>query len=249
MNRLLPLLLALTIAGLAVRAPAQATVAEQYLFSAINRERANRHLAPVQLDAALHRAAALHAERMAEHRDIAHQFPGEPELAARGWQAGAHFSRIAENVAEGPSILVLHDALMRSPGHRANILNAGVDAVGIAVLARNGQLYAVEDFQTTVPIMTLEQQEAAVGILLDAAGLDLLPNAEARQTCAQDAGYAEQEPPGYVLRYTTGDLSRLPSKLQARMATQREHRASVGACPSARESAFSEYTIAVMLYP
>src|ERR1700712_3479599 len=93
------------------------TVAEQYLFSAVNRERILHGLLAVHSDAALTAAAKNHALTMVNHRSISHRFPGEPELSARGSASGAHFDRITENVAEGPSVLVLHDAWMRSAGH------------------------------------------------------------------------------------------------------------------------------------
>ena len=239
-------LLALALSPLAYGQ--RAVVAEQYLLSAVNQERAAHDLAPVRLDATLCRAALGHAQRMAARGDISHQFAGEPELAARGAEAGARFSRITENVGEGPSIVQMHEALMRSPGHRRNILDAEVDAVGIAVLLWNGQLYAVEDFQTTVRNLTLGQQEAVVGMALDALGVEMVPSEQARETCAMDAGYAGEYAPAYVIRYTTDDLTKLPARLTTRLSSGREHRAAVGACVSNRQSSFSEYRIAVLLY-
>jgi uncharacterized protein YkwD len=35
---------------------------------------------------------------------------------------------------------------VKSPQHRANILDTDMDSAGIGVPERNGQLYAVEDF-------------------------------------------------------------------------------------------------------
>jgi uncharacterized protein YkwD len=35
---------------------------------------------------------------------------------------------------------------MKSPQHRANILDGDMDSTGIGVVKRNGQLFAVEDF-------------------------------------------------------------------------------------------------------
>ncbi len=225
-----------------------ATVAEQYLLSAINRERVNQDLPAVRLDAALIVAARTHAQVMADHRSISHRFPSEPELSTRGSLAGAHFDRITENVAEGPSVIVLHDAWMRSSGHRANILDAGVDAVGVAVIADRGQLYAVEDFQSTVKTLTLKQQEAAVALLLDRAGLEVVPDVSARKTCTMSSGYAGDRQPAFVVRYTTGDLSTLPSQLKRRLALAQDHQASVGACLAHDGGAFSSYSVAVLLF-
>ncbi len=223
------------------------TVGEQYLLAAINEERVAHDLPPVRIDPSLVRAATLHAEQMVRHGAISHQFSGEPELATRGAEAGAHFSRIAENVAEGPSIIGLHDALMRSPGHRANILDPAVDAIGIAVLSRRGELYAVEEFARVVEPLTLEQQEAAVALLLDQAGLEILPSFEGRRTCALSSGYTGDHSPSFVMRYTTGDLSLLPEALTRRLRSGHERRATVGAC-KANASAFSQYSLAVLLF-
>ena len=224
------------------------TVAEQYLLSAINQERAMRNLAPLRIDAALKQAAANHAQQMANHRAISHRFPGELELSERGSSAGARFDLITENVAEGPTAVILQDAWMRSAAHRANILDSAVDSVGISVVARDGQLYAVEDFQRSVQSLTLEQQEATVGMLLDQAGIEILSDSDARQTCAMQTGYAGDQQPAFVMRYTTADLSRLPDKLRARIARGQEHHAAVGACPVAGGSAFTTYRIAIVLY-
>ena len=86
-------------------------------------------------------------------------------------------------------------------------------------------------------------------LALDAAGVEMVPSEEARQTCAMESGFAGEYHPAYVVRYTTDDLARLPTKLTARLANGREHRAAVGACVSNRQSAFSEYRIAVLLFP
>ena len=57
-----------------------------------------------------------------------------------------HFSWISENVDEGPNAAAIHQSFMKSPQHRANILDTDMDSAGIGVADRNGQLYAVEDF-------------------------------------------------------------------------------------------------------
>ena len=225
----------------------QGTVAERYLLSAMNDERAQHQLAPLRMDAALHRSAELHAREMARRGGISHQFAGEPELAERAYRAGAHFSRVTENVAEGRDVVTLHEAWMRSPGHRANVLDAEVDAVGIAAVVLRGQTYAVEDFARTVEPLTLEQQERVVAIKLDQAGLELLPSEDARRMCAMDAGYAGAERPAFVVRYTVTNLAQLPEKLSARLARGMDSKAAVGACP-ADPGPFTEYRLAVVLY-
>src|SRR4051794_14834817 len=57
-----------------------ANVAEQYLLSSANRERADRGLPQLRVDATLSQAARFHALQMASHANISHQFSGEPDL-------------------------------------------------------------------------------------------------------------------------------------------------------------------------
>jgi uncharacterized protein YkwD len=226
------------------------TVAEQYLLAAANEARANQGLPPVRLDPVLSEASAQHAREMANHADISHQFDGEPELAMRGANAGAHFSLISENVGEAPSSVIIHDLWMHSPGHRANLLDPNVDSIGIAIVTRDNQLYAVEDFASTVKILTLNQQERTVADVLAQSGMRVAETTDdARQTCTMSTGYAGSRQPWFIMRYTAASLNAIPSQLKSRLTSGKYHQAVVGACPATRKSSFTAYNIAVLLYP
>jgi len=226
------------------------TVAEQYLFTAANEARANQGLSPLRLDPVLTEASAQHAREMANRAAISHQFEGEPELATRGANAGAHFSIIAENVGEAPSSVILHDLWMNSPGHRANLLDPNVDSIGIAIVTRNNQLYAVEDFASTVKTLTLNQQERTVAGAIEQSGMRVAETTDdARQTCMMSTGYAGSRQPWFIMRYTASSLNTIPSQLRSRLTSGRYHQAVVGACPGTRKSSFTAYNIAVLLYP
>ncbi len=226
------------------------TVTEQYLFAAANEARANQGLSPLRLDPVLTEASALHAREMANHAAISHQFDGEPELATRGANAGAHFSLISENVGEAPSSVIIHDLWMHSPGHRANLLDPNVDSIGIAIVTRNNQLYAVEDFASTVKILTLNQQERTVASVIAQSGMRVAEATEdARQTCTMSTGYAGSRQPWFIMRYTAASLNAIPSQLKSRLTSGKYHQAVVGACPATRKSSFTAYNIAVLLYP
>ncbi|MDB4931337.1 MAG: SCP-like extracellular protein, partial [Myxococcaceae bacterium] len=56
--------------------------------------------------------------------------------------------RVAENVARAASLTDAHARWMGSPSHRANVLDAALDAVGFGVAARAGEIYVVELFAT-----------------------------------------------------------------------------------------------------
>jgi hypothetical protein len=188
---------------------------------------------------------------MAERESISHQYPGEADLANRGHIAGARFTVIAENVAEAWSAPEIHEAWMESPDHRANLLDPRVDSVGISVERRDGQLYAVEDFDRSVEALSLAQQESAVATLLQTeARLELLPNVDdARRTCAMSTGFAGDRRPWFVMRFTAGSLDRLPQMLKSRLATGKYHQAVVGACATRASGPFTAYGIAVLLFP
>jgi uncharacterized protein YkwD len=229
---------------------ANLTVAEQYLLAAANEARANQGLAPVRFDPVLTEASAAHARQMAEHADISHQFNGEPDLAERGASVGAHFSLISENVGEAPSSVIIHDLWMHSPGHRANLLDPNIDSIGIAVVIRDNELYAVEDFASTVQTLTLNEQEHTVGTVLAKSGLQVAETTQdARQTCTMSTGYAGSRQPWYIMRYTAASLDQIPSQLKNRLNSGKYHQAVVGACPTNRKTPFTAYNIAVLLYP
>jgi len=255
MSHRCPALLFLVAIALSVPACAQTnglrrpTVAEQYLQAAADQERAALHLPPLRRDPALVEAATQHARLMLAHNSISHQYPGESELSERAAAVGARFSVISENVAEGPSAVEVQDAWMHSPGHRRNLLDPSVDAVGIAVVAQGSQLFAVEDFERTVQHLNLSQQEDAVATLVAPYGVSILPsNPDARKTCSMAIGFAGQRKPLFVMRYSGADLSRLPLALETHLRSGRYTEAVVGACAGRDRSAFSTYSVAVLLY-
>jgi uncharacterized protein YkwD len=73
-------------------------------------------------------------------------FPASPVCPPARRQPGAHFTWLSENVDEGPNATAIHRSFMKSPQHRANILDGDMDSAGIGVAERNGQMFAVEDF-------------------------------------------------------------------------------------------------------
>jgi len=95
-------LLALVITP-TLQARPQSSAADATLLNAANRDRA-AGLPPLKWDNALAAAAHQHALRMAQANTLSHQLPGEPPMQERARHAGARFSLIAENVAQGPAV-------------------------------------------------------------------------------------------------------------------------------------------------
>ena len=58
--------------------------------------------------------------------------------------AGATAERVAENLARARSLAVAHARIARFAAHRANLLDAAVDAVGVGVAHAGAWLYVVE---------------------------------------------------------------------------------------------------------
>jgi uncharacterized protein YkwD len=131
--------------------PAEPSATEQALLDAANREREARGLQPFEWNVSLASAARTHAQKMAQAGTLSHQFPGEMNLGYRVRMAELHFTKAAENVALGPSAAVIHKAWMNSPPHRDNLLDRELDSIGIAVVERDGQLFAVQDFSRANP--------------------------------------------------------------------------------------------------
>jgi hypothetical protein len=221
----------------------------QTLFDLANQARADQGLPRLRWDQALAAAAQHHAERMAQANLLSHQLAGEPDLDRRAMDAGAHFSLIAENVAEGPDLEGIHARWMQSLPHRENLLNSQVDSVGIAVSERDGQLFAVQDFSKYVPNLSAGQQEQQFGALLVARGLRLLTNtSDAEQACKTSRVNKVWNRPLAMVWFETTDLSSLPASLEKRIQSGHYKSATVGACPSNSTPGFAAYRIAVLLY-
>src|SRR5271156_1121031 len=224
--------------------------AEQQVMDLANQDRAQQGLAPLKWDPALAQAAADHAQLMAQQPALSHQYPGEPDLVTRGGAAGAHFRSIAENVALAPSPQALEKEWMNSPPHRANILNPAMNTIGIGLVKKGGNYYAVEDFADGVAQLGPEQIEQKIAQLLQQRGLQPAGFAQdARQTCEMQHGSAGGSAPRFVMRWEGTDLSRLPEVLEQRIASGQYHKAAVGACGSSHpEQGFTTYKVAVLLY-
>lgn len=109
------------------------------LLSLLNQARANNGLAPLSSASDLTAIAADRARTMAQSGSLAHT----PDLGGRA----CCWTWIAENVAYAGSVGSLHDVLMNSAPHRANILNAEADDVGVAVVKSGGTFWAAQVFR------------------------------------------------------------------------------------------------------
>jgi hypothetical protein len=221
---------------------------ERQLFEALNRERAAQGLSALRWDAALFKAARLHALRMANLNMLEHQLPSESNLETRLAEAGARFGAIAENIAVGSTPPIIHAGWMDSPGHRKNILDPRLTSVGIAAVRGQGGLFAVEDFSQAVPELSVEQQEKKVVSLLAPLGFRTVSATdEARRTCQSDAGLAGSSPKS-IMRFEVSDLNKLPEDIERKIRSHANSRAAVGACRANTAAGFSRYRIALLFF-
>lgn len=225
---------------------AQKTVAEQYLFAALNNSRAAAGLPALHWSDRLTAVAREHADAMRQADTVAHQLDSEADLPERAAASGTRFSVIAENIGVGGSAPELHGMWLQSPSHRENMLDPSVNAVGISVVESHGDVWAVEDFVRIVDDLSLREQERQVAGLLRSAGLTAAPSGDARAMCEQSTGFVGARPL-FVMRYNATALNALPPELLERIGQGRASQATVGACTYAQEGS-SSYSIAVALY-
>ena len=131
---------------LAAQAQPGASDAEQQLFASVNQARRAQCLPDLKWNETLAVAARRHAALMAQHGSAEHGYAGEPTLASRITKAGGHFVWLAENVIQAASAESIQEGFLKSANHRANMLDSDMDSIGVGVVERSGQLFAVEDF-------------------------------------------------------------------------------------------------------
>jgi uncharacterized protein YkwD len=109
---------------------------ERHLFSMVNEARDANGKGRLALSDSLSRRAHRHSEEMADAGSIFHSC----------LDCGKRRSpSMAENVGVGPSLSAVHNALMNSSGHRANILGQ-FDRVGVGVVRRGDRVWVTELF-------------------------------------------------------------------------------------------------------
>jgi uncharacterized protein YkwD len=131
--------------------PAEAATSWQKLQSDVvywsNHQRVLHGCAALRTDDKLIRAGRDHSAWMARTHTFSHVGTGGSTFDARIRKAG-YTNPAAENIAWGyRSGADVVNAWMKSPGHRANLLNCRNRTVGVgAVYASNGNPYYTQDF-------------------------------------------------------------------------------------------------------
>jgi len=107
--------------------------AEEQLLALLNRDRNRAGAGALQELPELSRVARSHSTEMRDRGYFAHVSPRTGRLVDRAEDAGIAYRRIGENIAVGGSVEEAQEALMRSPGHRMNLLDPEFSHVGVGV--------------------------------------------------------------------------------------------------------------------
>lgn len=239
--------------------------AEKQLFLLINQSRAEAGLAVLRLEPSLTEAARAHARFMVANERLEHQFSGEPPLLERIAKLSTlNLDRAGENIAHDACVEHAHLALMRSPPHRRNLLDAGFNMVGVAVMGSNGRLYVVEDFGGQVRSLTAGEtrqlvreavrearREAGMGPLTpyDSPDLDrsVCQMTESGSPSARllEASYGNRR----IIAYTQSRPEILPQKALPLLRAPDVRQFAVGSCYSRTVSnPTGMYWVAILLY-
>jgi hypothetical protein len=136
--------------------------AEQQLAQMLDLERARAGLPSLKVDDRLTQAARAHSVLMARAKQLSHQLPDEPPLSKRLAATNLRFNQDAENVAYDYSVQAVHEGLMQSPPHRANILSPKYNTVGIGVLRRGDVFWVTQDFAHRLQEYSVDEAENAI---------------------------------------------------------------------------------------
>ncbi|SDY82340.1 Uncharacterized conserved protein YkwD, contains CAP (CSP/antigen 5/PR1) domain [Micromonospora pattaloongensis] len=149
---LLAMVPAVVLALTLTSAPASAAVTstdtlEVQLAKLTNATRAQHGCKPVRGDARLRKAARAHTADMIRKNFFSHRGSDGSRFTTRAKRAG-YTPALSENIAWGyRSANEVFTALMKSPGHRRNILNCSAKAVGVGVGRKaDGTLMWTQDF-------------------------------------------------------------------------------------------------------
>ncbi len=218
---------------------------EEQLVKLINEERASQGLAALEVDQRLTQAARKHTELMAQHKELSHQFDGEPILEVRFADENLRSERQAENINLSKDLASANKGLINSPANRANIMNPDYNVVGVAVLRSGDQVYVTEDFAHRVTSYSEPEADAVLQRAVESFATTQgqpapvrKPQSELRHMACDMALNDSIESkkvadiPGVqgFATWTTADPEQLPGKAKELLAHPMSSGYSLGAC-------------------
>lgn len=107
---------------------------EQEMFAMVNEERRKRDLKPLVFNEALAEVGRNHGKDMLRRGYFSHNTPEGITPFDRMESAGIDYTFAGENLAFAQDTGIAMDGLMKSPGHRENILSPSFGKMGIGVI-------------------------------------------------------------------------------------------------------------------
>ncbi|HET9480607.1 MAG TPA: CAP domain-containing protein [Candidatus Polarisedimenticolia bacterium] len=228
---------------------------EARLLELLNTERAGRGRPRLIWNAHLTRLARAHVADMRRMGRATHDSSKDGAgFTERLIRSGGRAASAAENVAFAENVQSAHRGLMRSPGHRKNILDGKLTHVGLAVLSDvSGWVYVVQDFAALLPDLDDRQVVESVRQAIGRArkGAAITEDRElSRKLAAELAGLMKADSvkadarllrgTGWISCYTTMDPDELPAEAarRARGARGFALAAAFGRTPSNRLGAW-----------
>lgn len=184
------------------------TPAERELFDLVNGARRDHGLPELRWHGAAAVVSRAHCRDMLEQRQIFHESPRTGAPSDRVHRAGLRVPVVMENVASAPTVARAHDGLMKSPGHRANILSREATHVGVGIVSdpADGQLYATQLFLRVLApfdpaaardevrrLVTARRKTAGVPVPAAAPALDAAAQRLAELAAANDGSFSDAE--------------------------------------------------------
>jgi uncharacterized protein YkwD len=133
---------------------------EEALFNLINEEREKNGLPGLRLSSGLSSLARQHSQEMAAQNRLSHFSSDDKSYSDRLVSQGFFFIQAGENIARSETFnpFVIHQSMMTSPEHRANILHPDFDEIGLGVAqGEGGNYFITQDFIQSLPVLTDEE--------------------------------------------------------------------------------------------
>ena len=114
---------------------------QSQVLTEMNADRTANRLSALRTQADAQKKAQAWAEKLARENTLYHS--NLPDGIHVRWCS------LGENVGYGPDVPTIEDAYMKSPGHRANILNTKWNGAGVGVATNGKRVFTVQVFIKT----------------------------------------------------------------------------------------------------
>ena len=146
------ILILLACARAALAAEPTCAELEKEMLGLVNKDRKEHQKKPLEYHEGLAKIARAHSADMVENMFFSHKSKTTGNVGERLWAAKIKVRTCSENIAMNRSMEFAQARLMKSPGHRANILSELYTHCGIGIVrASHGVLYVTQVFGTPAP--------------------------------------------------------------------------------------------------